>query len=185
MSVVTKVLIAGFSLVFVLSLTVCGSVLSFNNASVDLETQIKSQYTKNQAVYDTVWKSIKETANVADAHSDKLKAIVVASVQGRYANDDGVLFKAIAESNTAGLPTDLYKKVQQIIESGRQQFLANQVELVARKQTYEKHLNTVPNVFYARLLGFPKINLSEYDIVTSDRTEQAFSSKRADEILPF
>lgn len=185
MSTLAKIVIAVVAVVLVVGLVSCGTVMSFNNECVDLETQIKAQYDKNQAVYDTAWKTIKETANVADAHSDKLREIVVASIQGRYANDQNVLFKAISESNGATLPVDLYKKVQQIIESSRQQFLANQTELISKKQTYEKHLRTFPNTIYAGILGYPRIKLEDYGIVTSDKTEAAFKSKKDEAILPF
>lgn len=185
MSVLAKVIIVFVAVGVVIGLACCGTVMSFNNECVDLETQIKAQYDKNQAVYDTTWKTIKETANVADAHSEKLKEIVTASIQGRYANDQNVLFKAIAESNGANLPVDLYKQVQQVIESSRQQFLANQVELVSKKQTYEKHLHVFPNSMYASMLGFPHIKLDDFGIITSDKTDTAFKSKKDDAILPF
>lgn len=183
MSVLTKVLIAVASLVLIIGVACCGTVMSFNNDCVDLETQIKAQYDKNQAVYDTAWKTIKETANVADVHADKLKEIVTASIQGRYANDDGVLFKAISEANGQTLPVDLYKKVQQVIESNRQQFLANQTELISKKQTYEKHLRTFPNTIYASLLGYPRIKLDDFGIVTSDKTDEVFKSKKDNDVL--
>lgn len=185
MSLSSRFLVALTAFVLVIGLVSCQTMMSFNNACVELETSIKSQYEKNQAVYDTAWKSIKETANVADAHSDKLKEIVVASVQGRYGNDQGVLFKAISESNGASLPIDLYSKVQQVVESSRQQFLANQVELVSKKQTYEQHLGTFPNSAYAGFLGYPRIKLDDYAIMTSERTDGAFKSKKDEEILPF
>ena len=185
MSVQSRVLVALIVVAMIIGLVSCQTMMSFNNACVELETSIKSQYDKNQAVYDTAWKSIKETASVADAHSDKLKEIVVASVQGRYANDQGVLFKAISESNGATLPIDLYGKVQQVVESSRQQFLANQVELVSKKQTYEQHLSTFPNTVYAGYLGFPRIKLDDYGIMTSERTDGAFKSKKDEAVLPF
>jgi hypothetical protein len=185
MSTAIKIVI-GLGLTFVLvGLFACGSLMSFNNTSVDLETQISAQYEANQAVYDKTWKSIVQTANVADAHAEKFKDIVVKSVEGRYGNDSGLLFKAISESSGQALPVELFAKVQQIIEAGQAEFTANQKILISKKQTYERHLKTFPNTVYAGMLGYPRIKLDEFKIVTSDKTDAAFSAGKDEPVMPF
>ena len=167
----------------------CGlSCLGFNNASVDLETQIDAQVEKNQAVFDKTWKSISQTANVAEAHADKFKEIIEASMKGRYEGKDNLLFMAITEANQGqALPTELYAKVQQIIEANNAEFTANQIDLTSKVQTYNKHLKTFPNTIYAGVLGFPKLDLSlaKYKPVTSDRTDKAFTTGKDEPIMPF
>lgn len=181
-----KVLVGLVAFLVILGGVGCLSAIGFNNASVDMETSIKAQWDANQAVYDKTYKTVLQTANVADAHASNFKDVVKAAVEGRYNNDQQVLFKAIAEANGGqALPTDLFIKVQQVIESGNAEFLANQKELVSKKETYEKHLKRFPNSMMASVLGYPRIDLDKYKVVTSDRTESAFASGKDAPVLPF
>jgi hypothetical protein len=185
MNTTMKIMLGGAVLCVLFLMTTCGVVLSFNNGAVEQEAGIKAQYLANQAVYDKVWKSVAQTANVATAHSDKFKSIIVEAIEGRYAKDDGLLFKSITEANGSALPVELYAKVQQIIESGQSEFTANQTSLLARKQTYETFLGRFPNNVMASVLGYPRIDLDKYGIVTSNRTDEAFATKKDEPLLPF
>jgi len=186
MSTAAKILIGLVAAgVLMFGATAC-TAISFNNGCVDLENQLKAQWEKNQAVYDTMWKSVQETAGVAEAHADKVKEIAIATIEGRYKNDNQVLFKAIAEANGQPLPADLYKKVQQIIEAKRNEFQANQTTLVAMKQTYNNKLQKFPGSVYAGVMGFPRIKMEDYEIVTSSKTKKTFETKEDNEPMsPF
>jgi hypothetical protein len=67
----------------------------------------------------------------------------------------------------------------QIIESSRESFAADQKTLIDKKRIYQSNLHTFPENMTAALFGFPKIDLSKYDIVTSEETESAFKTKNA------
>jgi hypothetical protein len=72
--------------------------------------------------------------------------------------------------------------VQDIIEAGRNSFEADQKMLIDKKRAYETSLETFPHVMIAGMLGFPRINLGEYEIVTSDETEKVFKTGKSDPI---
>lgn len=163
----------------------CGTLVDFSNTSVELEAAIKTQYKANQAVHDKVWKTIAQDANVATAHADRVKEIVIGSIEGRYGNDTNVVFKAINEATGQTLPTELFAKVQQVIEAGQAEFANNQRELLSKKQTYELHLHRFPNSIYASMLGYPRIDMDQFDIVTSERTDRAFADKKEEPLMPF
>jgi hypothetical protein len=73
-------------------------------------------------------------------------------------------------------------KIQQIIEAGRNSFEADQKSLLDRKRAYEVYAGSWPRSWIASALGFPKIDLNKYGIVTSDRTEKVFEEKKDDPI---
>ena len=72
--------------------------------------------------------------------------------------------------------------LQVMIEGGRNSFESNQKMLLDKKRLYEVQIQTFPSGAVARFLGFPKIELAKYDIVTSDSTQDAFKAKKAKEI---
>lgn len=69
-----------------------------------------------------------------------------------------------------------------MVEAGRTSFAADQTMLIDKKRVYETKIGQQPAALVASFLGFPKIDLDEYDIVTSGKTEEAFGTKEADEI---
>lgn len=176
-----KKILAGLGIGFVaiIVLTVM-SVVGIYNSCVNFEAGIKAQYTQNQNNYDKLFKSVAETAQVPKMYAKDLEQLYTSTTRTRYgAGGSKAVFQFIKEQNP-NLDAGLYRQIQQVIEGGRIDFEAQQKSLIDRKRVYESQvLNTAVTGHIAKLMGFPKINLDEMGIVTSDETDGAFKAKKA------
>lgn len=168
---------------FLIGLVVFGTigltVAGLNNTLASQEEGLKAQYKQNQNNYDNYFKKLKETAQVPDQYVEQLRRVYADALKGRY-GDGGAkaVFQAVAEQNP-NVDAALYKQVQQVIESGRNSFQADQKTLLDKKRVYETQLRVFPANLVARALGYPTVDLARYDIVTSDETDRAFETKKS------
>ena len=186
MSKISIVTLSVFGLVsfFVVSLVL--GYIGFVNDARQFENGIVAAYTNNQNVYDNGWKTVKEKAQVPDAYTGKLKELYTATMEGRYGEKgSGAMFQFINEQNPQ-LPPAIYEQVEQSVEIFHNQFTQAQTDLVARKNSYLNFLTgTTSGRFYNMLGHFPHLDMSKYDIVTSDKTQQDFGTKKAPELTVF
>jgi hypothetical protein len=153
--------------------------LGFSNNANGFEVDIKAKYTDNQNVYDNGWKRVTEVAQVPAMQVAGLKELYDGAMKGRYgAEGSKAMFQFIKEQNPT-LDQSTYVTLQREIERFRMDFQANQTKLISQKQTYERFLTATTNGrFYNMVGGYPRIDLSKYDILTSDRTDAAFKTKK-------
>lgn len=153
----------------------------FVSGANGFENQVKAHYDNNKNVYDNGWKMVKEIAQVPDMYADRVREITEAAIAGRY-GDNGArqVFLAVQEVNPTIDPS-LYRQIQQAMETFRRQFQQNQTELIAVKQGFENYLtaNLSGRVFNS-FAHYPHIDMTAYGIVTSDRTEADFGTKRSE-----
>ncbi|MFA6604296.1 MAG: hypothetical protein WCT10_05715 [Patescibacteria group bacterium] len=181
-----KAAFIGIGAVFALLVVVFfGTALGYRSDCVRLEARIKTQYKQNQNNYDNMWKKFREMAQVPGQYVEDMKNIWGDTMRGRYGADGSkALFQFIKEQNPQ-LDASLYTKLQAAIEAGRNSFMAEQQQLLDIKREYEVVLQGNRALFVGWLFGFPKIDLDEYDIVTSDETQDTFKDKKSDEVDVF
>lgn len=155
--------------------------ISFTNDANRFEIGIKAQYNDNRNVYDNGWKKVVEVAKVPEKYTAKLKELYDGTMKGRYgANGSQAMMQWIQEQNPTIDPT-LYRQLQQTIEGFRDRFQQSQTELIAKKQQYETFLYaTIDGRFYNLIGGYPHIDMSKFDIITSEKTERDFETKKSD-----
>jgi hypothetical protein len=177
-----KFLLAGIGVAGVLGvivLTVVLTILGYYNTAVQMETTITAQYDQNKNNYTKMFNSLKEVAQVPDMYIDGLKKVYDSAIQGRYGKDGAkAMFTWIQEQNPQ-VDAKVYTKIQSLIEANRNDFEANQKTLIDKKQIYEVYYKQMPRGFVLAILGFPKIDMNKYGIVTSADTESAFETKQA------
>ena len=158
------------------------AVIGINNTCVQMEAGIKAQYDQNRNNYDNMWKKFKEASQITSMYTDDLKKVYDSAIQGRYGKDGSkAVFQWLQEHNP-NFDSSIYKNLQVMIEGGRNAFEGNQKMLVDKKRQYEVEVQSFPTIVVARTLGFPKIDLNKFDIVTSEATEDTFKTKKADEV---
>jgi hypothetical protein len=155
--------------------------VSFSNQANSFEVSIRNKYENNQNVYDNGFKKVSEIAQVPAMQVDALKQIYDAAIKGRYgANGSQATMQWIKEQNP-NLDQSTFRKIQQTIEEFRDEFQSNQTALISERQEYERYLSaTTSGRFYNMIGNYPHIDMSKFDIVTSDQTEKAFETKKAD-----
>lgn len=179
MSMAIKLVLGMISAAIIFMVVLVWSFISINNDCVMQEAGIEAQYKQNQNNYANYFNKIQEMAQVPSMYADDLKKVYQAALSGRYGADgSGAVIQFITEHNP-NVDVSVYRQVQQAIEAGRDSFEEDQKALLDRKREYEVILGSFPNGLAARMLGFPKKDLSKMDIVINEEAEAAFSTKKA------
>lgn len=182
MSTMNKVVLGLGVVVFLVVISIVGSIWSSNNDWITMEQGIKAQFDQNKNNYDNYFKTLKEVAQVPAMYVKGLKEVYYGCMTGRYGtNGSRAAFQWIKEHNPK-FDASMYSKIQNIIVAGRKDFESNQKVLIDKKRLYQTEIQKFPGTVIASMLGFPKIDLEQFDIVTSDSTEKAFKEKKSDYI---
>lgn len=158
------------------------SALSFRSDCVASEATIRAQYDQDRNNYDNMFKKFREMAQVPAMYAADLQKVYDSAIGKRYGEGGSkALFQMIKEANP-NFDSSMYVKLQAAIESGRNSFADDQKQLLDRKRQYETLLNGNSALAVNMWFNFPHIDLSKFDIITSDATEDAFKTKKAEEI---
>ena len=165
-----------------LSLASIGGCISTQNEFIRHEAGITAQHEANKVSLSTHFLKVKEMAQVPDMYVADLKSLYTSTMQGRYgAEGSKALMQFITEHNP-NLDASVYKTLQIEIASGRETFRQDQKSLLDKKRAYEVSFRSFPGSAYAGLLGYPKVDLTKYNVVTDDVTERAFETGKQEPI---
>lgn len=152
------------------------SYISAYNTGNRLETTIKATYANNQNILAQYSQKVMEAAQVPSMMRDDITKVAKAAIEGRYGEGGSkAVLQAITESNPQ-IDSAVYRQLQQIIEGGRTEFQTSQTRLIDQKRVYEEALGSFWTGMWMRIAGYPKINLADYKVITTDRTENTFKA---------
>lgn len=154
------------------------SYISAANYGNRLENQLLTKVENNQNIYANGTQKIIEIAQVPAMYVDDVTKVTQAAIGGRYGADGSkAVFQMLREQNPQ-LDSSMYKKIQQVIESFRDEFKNNQTQMLDIRNTYKTALGTVWQGMWLKFAGYPKTDLSKFDIVTTDKAADTFRTKR-------
>ena len=156
------------------------SYISAYNYGNQMDVQLKTKKEDNKNVLAQYGQKVLEITQVPDMYKKDTVEVAQAAIQGRYGPDGSrAMFQMLKEQNPT-LDASMYKKIQQVIEAGRNDFQNSQTQMLDIRRTYETALGSFWQGMWLRIAGYPKTALSEYDIVSTDRADTAFKNKKED-----
>lgn len=175
----------GVLIVIALLAVICiGTAIKYHNMGVQSETRLNIAQDSSKVVLDSTFATVRDIAKVPQMYADDLKAVIDATFKGRYGDDGSkAVFQFIQEQNHQ-LDPEMYRKIQQAIESGRAEFKVSQQIVVDVKRNYEAQLSYAWSGFWLNLTGFPKVDLNSYNPVLLDSTSQQFNTGKGQLIFP-
>lgn len=168
---ITSGLIALFLIIISVSM-----YISYNNQYVRLKNSYEAQVSVDRAIYDEVWKVIKQQAGVSEKYADDFKSIYTDLMDSRYKQGSGQLMQWIKEANP-NFDISLYKTLMNSIESQRSKFTNNQKKMIAIHAEIKNVCMIFPGSIFLGNKDIPKLEL-----VTSTLTEKAFKYGKDDDI---
>lgn len=152
------------------------SYISAYNTANRMERSIVATDENNRNILAQYGNRIAEAAQIPDMQRDDLTAVVTAALEGRYGEDGSrAVFQFIQEQNPQ-IDSTVYVQLQRMIEAGRIEFAAAQTKLVDQKRIYETSLGSFWQGTWMSVAGYPKIDLAEYQIVSTARADKAFET---------
>lgn len=187
-------LVAGIMFVSVLVLAVVvglTSYISAANYAVEAENDLSAKWDNSQNVMAQYGQKVQEIALVPQQYAADVMRVVSAAVQGRYGKDGSKATWQMLKEQNPNLDPSMYVKIQQVIESGRDDFERSQKVVIDAKRVYKDQLGYVWRGFWLKMSGHPKFKCvvkgSEskedctdidraYPVITTDRAASVFNT---------
>lgn len=171
----TIALLIGLGLILLISIP---SYINAKNFGVKTENALRAKVENNENIYAQGTQKVMEIAQVPSMYAADVGKVTRDAINGRYGADGSkAVFQMLREQNPQ-LDASMYKKIQQVIESFRNEFQASQTEMLQMRNNYENALGYFWQGMWLSFAGYPKIDLSQFKIVTTDKAAEAFKTHR-------
>ena len=176
LSVPVIMMIGFFSIILVFALAFFGMYVSASNTGNALEQQLKAELQNNKNILAQGQQKVLEVAQVPEMYRDDLMKVASAAIQGRYGEGGSKAMMQWLQEQNPNVDSKIYLKVQQVVESYRDEFKNGQTKMIDVKRVYETQLGTFWTGMFMRFAGYPKVDLNEFKPITTDRVEVTFKN---------
>lgn len=154
-----------------------GSYISAHNKANSHEQGIIAAQDNSEVILGQYGQKIREISQVPGMQAEDLVNIITAANESRYGSGglDGVM-TWITEQNP-NLDQATYTQLQWEISAGREQFTQSQSLVVDRVRAYKTDLGSFWTGTWMSTSGWPRINLEDYGIVTTQDARDTFTTK--------
>lgn len=150
---------------------------SIVNSEARLRNAAAAQETANTAVFDNMWKSIAQIAEVNDDYKDTFRTAWKDILGANSGQGRATAVNVVMNRINPKLDSSLSKKLMTVIEGSRKEFLNNQKKLIDIKREHDNLRTTMPSKLIVG--SVPELKIT---IVTSGRTQDTFESGKEDDI---
>ena len=197
-----KNLLIGLIILAVLIIVPLGSCVGYRFDVRGLENTIQTQYREDKNEYDSFWKSVAESSQVPAKYAADMEQLLTADTSGKYGEGGSNALMLWAADRNITLDSGTYVQLQRTIETGRNKFERAQRTLLAKQESLRNLRDTTwSGALFGGLVelraqtgkdrptedddGDGRLTVLDYMIMTSDKTETAFKTGKADALDVF
>ncbi len=178
MTTSTKILLGvGGVFVFTVIFLIASYITAFNKGN-KLETLIEASWTNNKNILSNYFQKVEEIVQVPDMYKNDFKELINADMSGRYGkNGSQATFQFFKERNLT-FDASIYKKIQQVIEAGRNEFQNAQTTLIDKKRIYKTSLGSFWTGTFMRVSGYPRVSdwETKWNILIAEKAANQFET---------
>lgn len=169
-------LCATLGIIVLLAIVGFSSYVSNYNYGNRAENTIKAEYKNMENILAQYSLKIAEAAQIPSMQTEDLIKIFSNTLPARYGEGGSkATFQWLQEQNPQ-LDQTTYLKLQTMIEAGRNKFENTQTRFIDTKRVYETNLGYLWKGFWLGVAGYPKINLDDYKIISSNHAVETFET---------
>ena len=146
-----------------------------NNEEITLRKASEAQHKVIESIHDTMWKIIKEKANVSEKYRKTFESVYPDIIAGRY--KDASNMRWIHEDNP-NFDNSLYEDLMQAIEVQRMHFSEAQQRMVDIVREHDTLINSMPHKWF-----ISNRTPIEYVVIASDKTKEVMQTRIDNDIL--
>jgi hypothetical protein len=170
--------LAFLGFLIIVGIVVASSYVSAYNYGNSMEQQLTAVQDNNRNLLAQYGQKVQESVQVPDMYKADLIELTKAAIGGRYGPDGSKAGMQWIKEQNPNLDISVYKQIQQIIEAGRNDFQNGQTRQIDLKRQYETALGSFWQGMWMHVAGYPKLNLKDFDIVSTGRADDAFKTKK-------
>jgi hypothetical protein len=175
-----KILAIIFGSIVLFGIVIALMFVSYSNEEISLRNAAEAQQKANEAVFDNVWKTIQQEAEITENYKDSFHKIWKDIIGARYEKERGGALLSFIKEHNPNFSTKLYEKLMVTVESQRKEFLNNQKKLIDIKREHDNLIQQFPSSLVCG--SRPEL---EIIIITSEKTEEIFKKKKEDDVNVF
>jgi hypothetical protein len=152
------------------------SYIDAHNYSVEQEAGLAASWDDSQNVLTQYSLKVSEAIQVPAKYKDGYRELIEADMQGRYGEGGSKASWQWLKERNLDFDSTMYTKVQNMIEAGRNKFENSQREVIQKRKGYQTNINYLWRGFWIRMAGYPKVDLSKYDVISSTHAKKTFET---------
>lgn len=153
-----------------------GSYVSAYNYANSLENEIVFAWENNENILAQYSQKIQEAAQITEMQRDDVARVLTGAIEARYGAEGSQATMQWIQEQNPNLDSTVYQQIMQIIEAGRNDFQMAQSMLIDKKRAYNTALGMLIQGSMMRVAGFPRIDLDDYQAITTSRAQDTFES---------
>ena len=164
----------------ILGLAIAGICLISYTSAYDygnkMDNQLISIKANNKNIYAQGTQKVLEIAQVPGMYAEDFGNLIKKDIEGRYGKDGSKATMQWFKERNLTLDVNMYTKIQQVVEAFRNEFQNNQTRMIDVKRSYMTGQGSLWQGFWLRIAGFPKINMADYEAISTDRADEVFKA---------